>query len=68
MPTYGTCYFIDLPSAINYYLPYHQVHNIQEIMDHKINEGEIYIGTKPPLKLGDMLSLNHEGRYVITTK
>lgn len=65
MTTIGTSYFVSFDAAVKYYRDYEEFP--ASAVATKLEEGDIHIG-KPPIKPGEKLSLNSEGRYVITTK
>jgi len=58
-----------LATAVNYYRGYYCARKdfIQLHVRHKIELGEIHIGP-PPVKEGETLSVNEEGRYVLEYK
>lgn len=63
-----TSYFQNVGKACFYYAPYYEndmVLTSREV-GMKIRDGAIVIG-KPLIKPGERLSINSEGRYVITT-
>lgn len=64
MTTYGTCHFVSLEAAWEYYSAYEQ--DPKRAVRTKLREGSIKLGA-PPLKPGQRLSIidNHT-RYAIT--
>lgn len=62
MTTIGTAHFTDRRSANRYYVGYGLT---AKDVDEKFKNGEIFLG-QPELKEGQRLSVNSEGRYIIT--
>ena len=60
--TFGTSHFVSLSHAESYYAA--MGYSSQDVAS-KIKAGEISIG-EPALQQNDSLSINGEGRYVIT--
>lgn len=60
--TFGTSHFDTLASAIRYYS--NQGYSPEDVA-RKIDDGEIHIG-KPEILSTEKLSVNSEGRYMIT--
>lgn len=58
----GTNHFVSMASAIRYYMDYGYD---SDAVWEKVDRKEIVIG-KPDLKPGQRLSINEEGRYVIS--
>ena len=61
--TVGTSYFTSRFDADRYYIAYGL--NSYDVQG-KLDGGEIHIGT-PPFKAGEILAVNNEGRYTITS-
>lgn len=62
--TYGTCHFVSVVHAIQYYAAYEQ--DPRTAVGIKLEEGSIKIG-KPALKPGQRLSVIDDGtRYAVT--
>lgn len=63
----GTSHFVDRESALNYYSYQGGMAGIGQIVDQKLEEGEIHLGP-PEVKKGERLFVNDEGRYCIESK
>ena len=61
---WGTSHFVSVDRAMRYYNTYSPGFG-QYSVNRKLAEGEIHIGP-PEVKEGQSLSINAEGRYVIT--
>jgi len=58
----GTAHFVSIDAANKYYSEYgYTPDDVQQ----KLDAYEIFIG-EPPVKIGEILRVNNEGRYVIT--
>ncbi len=57
---YNTAYFISQRTA-NMYYGATTAHD-------RVAEGAIYVGRRPPLRKGEVLGVNSEGRYTVTAK
>lgn len=67
MSKIGTCNFYNFSAAYSYYRDYEPNMSRAELKSYvlrKIEEGDCKIGA-PPIRQGEMLELNREGRYVI---
>lgn len=65
MTTIGTSHFVSYDKALEYYQYLAVFDDVRDLVDHKLDDGEIHIG-KPLVKSGETLVIIDDGtRYAV---